>query len=148
MGYKINSTWTRLREKDINRLNEIIDDEYFNEKLIGRKLNILKIFEELLDEELDRLNFDRIHNFMKENNWVWSIYENNKLHEAVPTIKQMIDFIKEDLFKNALFDLIELNKKEYVASSGGFILCAGTNSEYPSRDNCYLNIWFDISHFK
>jgi hypothetical protein len=146
MGYKINSTWTRLREKDINRLNEIIDDEYFNEKIIGRKLHILKIFEELLDNELARLRFDIIQKFMKENNWVWSMYENDKLHEAVPTIKQMIDFIKEDLFKNALFDLIELNKKEYTASSGGFILNAGTSSEYPSKDNCYLSIWFDISH--
>ena len=147
MGYPINSTWTRLREKDINRLNEIIDDEYCNEKAIARKLHILEIFEELLDEELKRLKFDVISKFMKENNWVWSFYENDKSYEAVPKPHQMIDFIKEDFFKHALFEFIELNEKEYTVSGGGFVFNAGMTSEYPSKDNCYLSIWFDIAHF-
>lgn len=96
MGYSINSTWTRLREKDINHLNEIIDDEYCNEKVIARKLHILEIFEELLDEELNRLRFDIISKFMKENDWVWTLYENGKSYEAVPTVNQMVKFIKDD----------------------------------------------------
>ena len=147
MGYQINSTWTRLREKDINRLNKIIDDEYCNEKVIARKRHILEIFEELLDEELNRLKFDIIQDFMVKNDWTWSIYENGKSYESVPTIKQMIDFIKENFFKHALFEFIELNNKEYTVSSGGFVFSAGMNSNYPSKDNCYLSIWFDIAHF-
>ena len=147
MGYQINSTWTRLREKDINRLNKIIDDEYCNEKVIARKLHILEMCEELLDEELNRLKFDIIQDFMVKNDWTWSIYENGKSYESVPTIKQMIDFIKENFFKHALFEFIELNNKEYTVSSGGFVFSAGMNSNYPSKDNCYLSIWFDIAHF-
>jgi len=147
MGYQINSTWTRLRENDINHLNEIIDDEYCNEQVIAAKLHILEVFEELLDEELNRLRFDVIQTFMKENNWVWAFYENGKSYVAVPNINQMIKFIKEDFFKHALFEFIELNKKEYTVSGGGFVFSAGMNGDYPSKDNCYLNIWFDISHF-
>jgi len=147
MGYPINSAWTRLREKDINHLNEIIDDEYCNEKVIARKLRILEVFEELLDEELKRLKFDVISKFMKENNWVWSFYENGKSYEAVPKPQQMINYIKEDFFKHALFEFIELNEKEYTVSGGGFVFNAGMTSEYPSKDNCYLSIWFDIAHF-
>lgn len=146
MGYQINSTWTRLHKKDINHLNEIINDEYCNEKVIARKLHILEIFEELLDEELNRLRFDVISKFMEENNWVWSFYEDGKSYTAVPKPQQMIAFIKENFFKHALFEFIELNEKEYTVSGGGFVFNAGMTGEYPSKDNCYLSIWFDISH--
>lgn len=35
MGYQINSTWTKLRRKDIEKLNAIIDDEYL---YLGQRL--------------------------------------------------------------------------------------------------------------
>ena len=35
MGYQINSTWTKFRRKDIEKLNEIIDDEYL---YLGQRL--------------------------------------------------------------------------------------------------------------
>ena len=147
MGYQINSTWTRLREKDINRLNKIIDNEYCIEQEIGRKLHIMEVFENLLEEELNRLRFDIIEPFMQAANWEWSFYENGKSFYKIPDKNDMIKMIKREFFDHALYDIIELGKKEYTCSTGGFVFNAGINGDYPSKDNCYLSIWFDISHF-
>lgn len=147
MGYQINSTWTRFREKDINRLNDIIDNEYCIEQEIGRKLHIMEVFENLLEEEFNRLRFDIIEQFMQAANWEWFFYENGKSFYKIPDKNDMIKMIKCEFFDNALYDIIELGKKEYTVSSGGFVFSAGMNGNYPSKDNCYLNIWFDIAHF-
>jgi hypothetical protein len=147
MGYPINSTWTRLREKDINRLNEIIDDEYCIEQEIGRKLHIMEVFENLLEEEFNRLKWSNIKNFMNANNWEWSFYENGKSFYKIPDIGDMRKMIRREFFNHALYDIIELGKKEYTCSTGGFVFNMGMTGEYPSKENCYLNIWFDIAHF-
>ena len=125
MGYQINSTWTRLREKDINRLNEIIDDEYCIEQEIGRKLHIMEVFENLLEEEFNRLKWSNIKNFMNANNWEWSFYENGKSFYKIPDIGDMRKMIKREFFNHALYDIIELGKKEYTCSTGGFVFNAG-----------------------
>lgn len=147
MGYSINSTWTRLREKDINRLNEIIDDKYCIEQEIGKKLHIMEVFEELLNEEFNCLKWNTIKNFMNANNWEWHFYENGKSFNKIPDIGDMMKMIRREFFNNALYDIIELGKKEYTCSTGGFVFNMGMTGEYPSKENCYLNIWFDIAHF-
>lgn len=147
MGYQINSAWTRLREKDINRLNEIIDDKYCIEQEIGRKLHIMEVFENLLEEEFNCLKWSNIKNFMNANNWEWSFYENGKSFYKIPDIGDMRKMIRREFFNHALYDIIELGKKEYTCSTGGFVFNMGMTGEYPSKENCYLNIWFDIAHF-
>jgi len=146
MGYKINSPWTKIREKDINRLNEIIDDEYCNEMEIGRKLHILETFEKKLNEEINRFKFDIVIKFMKANKWTWFLYKNGKSSYEVPTKEDIIDSIKDN-FKHGLFEIIELNHNRYGSSGGGIVFEMGMLGEYPSDDNCYIDIYFDIAHY-
>ena len=147
MGYQINSAWTRLRKKDINRLNEIIDNKYCIEEEIGRKLHIMEVFEKLLNEEFNNVRFDIIESFMKASNWEWSFYENGKSFYKIPNKEDMIKMIRREFFNHALYDIIELNKKEYTCSTGGFVFNMGMTGEYTCKENCYLNIYFDIAHF-
>ena len=147
MGYQINSTWTQLREKDINRLNEIIDNEYCIEHQIAIKLHIMEVFENLLEEEFNRLRFDIIESFMQAANWEWSFYENGKSFYKIPDKNDMIKMIKREFFDHALYDIIELGKNEYMCSTGGFVFNMGMTGKYASKENCYLNIYFDIAHF-
>ena len=142
MGYEINSTWTRLREKDINKLNEIIDDEYCRELEIGRKLNIMKKFKEAFWKEVSEVRFDIIRKFMLDNNWEWFHYENGKSFYAVPTKEHMIDALKNDYLKHGLYEIIELGKTSYHISGGGIIF-----SMDMIGNECYVNIGFDIAHF-
>lgn len=143
MGYQINSTWTRLRQNDIKKLNEIIDDEYCNELEIGRKLHIMEVFDKLLKEAIDDFKFDIVLKFMKDYNWEW--YLGGDVY-SIPTKEDIIKFIKEDFYKHGLYNLIELNKKTFSMSGGGIVFEMGMNSDYVSKDNSYLNIYFDIAH--
>lgn len=142
MGYKINSLWTEIHKDDIMELNAIIDDEYCNDLEIGRKLNIMKKFKVALDKELTDFNFDTVLAFMNENNWEWANYDGD-LQYAVPTEEKIIKFIKNDLFKHGLYNIIELNEKSFSAFSGGIVFEMNWfNGE------AYVNIYFDIAHFE
>lgn len=143
MGYQINSTWTRLRQNDIKKLNEIIDDEYYNELEIGRKLHIMEVFDKLLKEAIDDFKFDIVLKFMKDYNWEW--YLGGDVY-SIPTKEDIIKFIKEDFYKHGLYNLIELNKKTFSMSGGGIVFEMGMNGEYADKNNSYLNIYFDIAH--
>ena len=141
MGYAINTTWTQLRRKDIERLNEIIDDEYCREREIGRKLNMMKNFEEEFDKEINSLNWERITNYMKENNWQW--YMGGRLDNyAIPTKEHMIETLKTDFLKHGLYTIIELGKDKYSSFSGGFNVEMGYYG-----DIYWVHICFDIAHF-
>ena len=147
MGYKINSPWTELRKKDIERLNEIIDDRYCIENEIGRKLNIMEVFEQLFDEAIKDFKFDIVLEFMNKNGWKWSMYEDGKSFYKVPNRIEMIRMMRREFLKPGLYNIIELNKKEWGASTGGIVFDMGILGNYASKDNCYLNIYFDIAHF-
>ena len=142
MGYKINSTWTRLRQDDIKKLNEIIDNEYCNELVIGRKLNMMKKFNQEFENEIDSLNFDIILKFMKDNDWKWSTYENGKPSLKVPSKKYIIKVLRNEFLNHGLFHIIELGETQYSCSSGGLTINMGVNGS-----DVYLSICFDISHF-
>lgn len=141
MGYKINSAWTRFHEKDINRLNEIIDNEYCNELEIGRKLNIMHRFEDEFDKEIENLNWNSILKFMKDNNWQWAFYDNGSNYR-VPTKAEIIKRLRNYYFKPSLYHIIELGETHYASFSGGFNVELGYLD-----DNCWVNIYFDIAHF-
>ena len=140
MGYAINTTWTRLRRNDIEKLNEIIDDEYCRELEIGRKLNVMKKFKDEFDKEINSLNWERITNYMEENNWQW--YMGGRLDNcAIPTKEEMIERLKTDFLKHGLYEIIELGKDRYSSFSGGF------NVEMGYEGNTYwVHICFDIAH--
>lgn len=146
MGYPINTTWTKLREKDITRLNKIIDDEYCNELEIGRKLHIMEVFEKKFNEAISDFDFETVINFMKSVDWKWSMYKDGKSWEQVPTRSIICDRIKEDCFKHGLYNIIELNKNVYGAASGGIVFEMGITGDYATVDNTYVNIYFDIAH--
>ena len=142
MGYKINSLWTEIHKDDIMELNAIIDDEYCNDLEIGRKLNMMKKFKVALDKELNDFNFDTVLAFMNENNWEWANYDGTSQY-AVPTEEKIIKFIKNDLFKRGLYNIIELNEKSFSSFSGGIVFeMDWFNGE------AYVNIYFDIAHFE
>lgn len=143
MGYQINSTWTKLREKDINKLNKIIDDEYCIELEIGRKLNLMEKFNKAFNEAIKNFNFDIVIKFMKDNNWKWFHSEDGKDFYEVPTRSYMIDRMKEDFLKHGLYEIIELDKTSYGVSSGGIVFEMNIVG-----NECYVEIYFDISHFK
>ena len=142
MGYKINSTWTRLRQDDIKKLNEIIDDEYCNELVIGHKLNLMEKFNQEFEDEINRFNFDIVLKFMKENDWKWTTYDCGKPSAEVPSKETMIEAMKTDFLKHGLFHIIELGETHYGCSSGGMFIDMGINGS-----DVYLSLGFDISHF-
>lgn len=142
MGYKINSLWAEIRKDDIMELNAIIDDEYCNDLEIGRKLNIMKKFKVAFNKALNDFNFDTVLAFMNENNWEWANYDGD-LQYAVPTKEKIIKFIKNDLFKRGLYNIIELYEKSFSSFSGGIVFEMNWfNGE------AYVNIYFDIAHFE
>ena len=147
MGYKINSPWTELRKNDIEKLNEIIDNEYCIEQEIGRKLNIMKVFEELFKKAIEDFNFDLVLKFMHDHNWVWSMYENGKSFYKIPNKIEMIKMMRREFLNHGLYAIIELGKKEWGSTTGGVVFDMGITGEYASKNNCYLNIYFDIAHF-
>lgn len=142
MGYQINSTWAQLRENDIKKLNEIIDDEYCRELEIGRKLNIMKKFNEAFDKAIKDFRFDIVLNFMKEHNWEWIHYEGGKSFYAVPTKGRFIEVLKNEYLKHGLYEIIELGKKSFSLSGGGIVF-----SMNMIGNECYVEIGFDIAHF-
>ena len=146
MKYKINSPWTRLRANDIIRLNSIIDNKHNIESHIGYKLHIMKIFEDLFNDEIKKLNFDFIENLMKANNWEWSMHKNGDSYYAVPTKNDMIEFLKTEFLNEALYSFIELNKKDFIMESGGFVFNMSMIGDYASKNTCNLRIYFDIAH--
>jgi len=136
MGYEINSTWTSLHRKDVEKLNEIIDDEYCRELEIGRKLNIMKKITDEFDKEIASLNWDSITKFMKKHNWQW--YMGGKLDNyAIPTKEQMIERLRKDFLKHGLYEIIELGKDRFSSFSGGFNFEMG---------HTWVHICFDIAH--
>ena len=141
MGYEINSTWTRLRKDDIEKLNEILDDEYCRELEIGRRLNIMKFITRKFEEALEEFDFDRVIGFMRQTDWVWALDGG----ERVPTKSEMISFIRTNFLKHALYEMIELGKDRYCATSGGIVFNAGIESRSPGPDDVWVNICFDIS---
>ena len=147
MGHPINSTWTRIHEKDINKLNAILDNEYCNELEIGRQLQIMRTFEQLFAKALEDFNFDVVIKFMEDNYWEWSMYKNGKSYSKVPNKEEMIKMIRREFFNHGLYNIIKLRKNHYSATSGGVVVDMGMTGEWPSEDNCYLNIYFDIASF-
>ena len=143
MGYKINSTWTKLRERDIEKLNKIIDDEYCNELEIGRKLNLMDKLTKAFDKELATIDFDIITNYMEMNNWTWAMYKNGKSFYKVPSKEYIIDSLRNETLKHALFNIIELKKKEYYVESGGLVFNMGINDD---ESSIWCRIYFDIAH--
>ena len=141
MGYEIKSIWTQLHSKDIEELNEIIDDEYCRELEIGKKLNIMKKFKAEFNKEINSLNWEEITNYMKEHNWVWYM-DGSFDNQAIPTKEQMIERLERDFLKHGLYDIIELCKDRYSSLSGGFNVEMGCNG-----DSYWVHICFDIAHF-
>ena len=141
MGYEINTTWRKLRQNDIEELNKIIDDEYCNELEIGRKLNIMKKFNEEFEKELNNINWDSILKFMTENNWQWVFYD-GKENFRVPTKSEIVTRLRNDYLKHGLYEIIELGKDNYSTFSGGFNIDMGYYGNI-----YYVNIYFDIAHF-
>lgn len=142
MGYEINSTWTKLRENDIKKLNEIIDDEYCRDLEIGRKLNIMEKFNKAFDKAISDFRFDIVLKFMKDYNWEWAHYENGKSFYAVPTKEHFIDVLKNDYLKHGLYEIIELGKTSFSMSGGGIVFSMDMIGY-----ECYVEISFDIAHF-
>ena len=142
MCYEINSIWTRLRQDDIKKLNEVIDDEYCRELEIGRKLNMMKKFTEEFENEIKYLNWNNILQFMKDNNWKWYI-GGNLDNYAIPTKEEMIERLRgSDYLKHGLYEIIELGKNEFSTFCGGFNFKMGYRG-----DNYWVHICFDIAHF-
>ena len=142
MGYQINSTWTRLRKDDIERLNEIIDDEYCIEQEIGRKLNLMEKLTDAFDEEVNRFNFDVVLEFMNSHDWKWAFYENGKSFYKVHDKDDIIKTLKTDFLKHALYDIIELGKSEAGTESGGLVIDMGVHGS-----DVWCRINFDIAHY-
>ena len=143
MGYEINSTWTRLRENDIKRLNEVINNKYCIELEIGRKLNIMKKFKAEFDKEIASLNWDSITKFMKEHDWTWYMGGGSFDNCYTPTKEEMIERLASaDFLKRGLYEIIELGKDRFSTFSGGFNFEMGC-----SGNICWVHICFDIAHF-
>lgn len=142
MKYEINSIWTKMREKDIQELNNILDDEYCRELEIGRKLNIMKGFKKAFNEAINEFRFDIVLKFMKDNNWKWHHYEDGKEEYVVPTKDRIIKVLREDYLKHGLYNIIELNKTSFSLESGGIVFEMNM-----IEDNYYVGIYFDIAHF-
>lgn len=142
MGYKINSVWTELRKNDIEKLNAIIDDHYCIENEIGRKLNMMNEITNVFNKEIHDINFDIIVQFMQANDWKWSFYDGGS-KERVPTRDEMIRFLRDNFLKRGLYEMIELNKDKFDASSGGFFFDMGRSND----GTYYVQIIFDIAHF-
>lgn len=142
MGYEINSTWTKLRRKDIQKLNEIIDDEYCKELEIGRKLSIMENFNKAFDEAISNFRFDIVLKFMQEHNWDWFHYENGKSFYAVPTKEHFIEVLKEEYLKQGLYEIIELGETSFSMSGGGIMFSMDMVGY-----ECFVEIGFDIAHF-
>ena len=137
MGYEIDTTWKRLHESDIKKLNKIIDDGHCNEMEISRKINIMKCFERSFNMAVDNFNFSSVIKFMKENDWTWYIDG----EYAVPTKEQMIDDMRSCL-KEGLFRIIERGDMEYIADSGGIIFTMEMRN-----GECDVKIYFDIANY-
>ena len=147
MGYQINSSYTKLRKDDIERLNKIIDDEYCNEQEISRKLNIMMTMEEKLDEAIEDFNFKVVIEFMTQHNWKWAQHKNGKTYMSVPDKNDIIEFIRKDFFKHGLYDLIESGKKKFSCSSGGIVFFMGYDGDYCGSDSAWVSIYFDIANY-
>ena len=141
MGYEINSTWTKIHENDIKKLNEIIDDEYCVELEIGRKLDIMKKFNDAFDKEVKSLYWENIIKFMNDNNWTWLFYDGGEVYR-IPNKFEMIERLKSDFIKHGLYEIIELGKDRFSSFSGGFNFEMGVN-----EGNYWVHICFDIAHF-
>lgn len=138
MGYQINSTWTKIRQKDIKELNKIIDDEYCVEKEIGRKIALMKDFNKAFENAVEDFDFDAVLSYMKSVGWEWAITLDKF---SVPTKEQMINTMKSFL-KTGLYDILERNKTRYCVSSGGIVF-----NMHIYNENAYIDIYFDIAHF-
>lgn len=141
MGYEINSIWTQIHEKDIKKLNEIIDDEYRKELEIGRKLNIMKKFNKAFDDAINDIYWDNILEYMKKNNWEWAFYDNGENYR-IPTKQEMIERLRKEYLNYGLYEILELGKKEFSLFGGGF----NFKMRY-SGDDYFVFIYFDIAHF-
>lgn len=139
MGYEINSIWTEYHKKEIDELNEIIDNEEYIEREISKKLDIKRRFEKELNDELNFFNFDAVIHVMKLYNWQW-IDDIKTWTYKTPSRTDIIKQIN-DLFKEGLYRFIEQNETHYTVSTGGIVLNMGRKG-----DNMWVNIWFDIAH--
>ena len=150
MKYEINSTWTRMRSKDIEKLNEILDDEYCVEMEIGRKLSLMKVCRTEMENAIKDFNFEIVIAFMKKCNWVWAYTEEEKITHKQCTPSR-VDFEKyfEECFRHALFRFIENGENIYHVESGGIIFYLHCRDILrPSNHNTYCSISFDISQLK
>jgi hypothetical protein len=75
------------------------------------------------------------------------MYENGESYSKVPNKEEMIRMIRRGFFNHGLYNIIKLGKNHYSATSGGVVVDMGMTGEWPSEDNCYLNIHFDIASF-
>lgn len=135
MGYEINNTWRKFHENDIMQLNQILDNEYMDELMIGREINIMKKFNKAFDNALSAFDFDAVLKYMEEHDWKWG------LEAKTPTKEQMIDNMRERL-NHGLYEIIKRGKTKYGNFSGGIVfdMCM-------VGYECYVNIYFDIAHF-
>lgn len=149
MGYQINSHWGKMHKAEIEKLNAIVDNEYYNEMRISSKIRIMKVFERLLEKAVSDFNFDVVIGFMTKYDWKWLVYSGNgEAIIKVPTKEEIINSIRKNFFNRGLYEIIELNKPTYSVTSGGIVFDMGTsNPEFATEDNSYLNIYFDIAHF-
>lgn len=142
MGYQINSTWTKMKKNDIMKLNEIIDNNYFIENEIARKLNMMNDITKEFEKEISYINFDSIIKYMQANDWKWSFYDGGP-QERIPTKDEMIRFLRDNFLTHGLYEMIELNKDRFDVASGGFYFDMGLSS----NGTYYVQIIFDIAHF-
>lgn len=134
-----------MHSKEIAELNRIAANEYEEDMEIGRKLHIIRVVKQVVQDEIDTLNFDVILNFMKSVNWIWARTIAGR--DMVPTKEDLIKHIHTDM-DHALYKMIELGENRYHVSSGGLdieIVCSDLS--YADKDNTYCNIGFDIAHF-
>lgn len=142
MGYEINSVWTKLKEKDIRKLNEIIDDKYCKEHEIAIKLYIMNKFNDALNDEILVVNWDNVLRFMRENNWTWYLDDDYK----IPTKEEIIERIRTDYFNPGLYQILEKGENRYSVFSGGIVFEMGYSGHY--GDNYWVSIYFDIAHYR
>lgn len=134
-----------MHSKDIAELNRIATNEYEEDMEIGRKLRIIRVVKQVVQDEIDTLNFDVILNFMKSVNWIWAHTIAGR--DMVPTKEDLIKHIHNDM-DHALYKMIELGENKYHVTSGGLdieIVCG--NLSYADKGNTRCSIGFDIAHF-
>ena len=136
--YNSNSDWAVRNRDYLNKLNDIMNDEYCVELELSRKIEMLKKFEHAFNNELNNLNWDNIINYMHSNNWGYGW--NNELQNR----EQFEDFLRNDFFKHGLYRIIKMNQTSYSTFSGGFAFDMGITSSGVH----YVNIYFDIAHFR